>query len=524
MDSVFLTVRKRTLFRLLCSSAIALVGQNAYADQFGNFLDSTYSYAVEEPVGESVAEPLDFDAPGGEEADEEEGDSDIEKLSEEIAAFGEDMDAFEESLEKVEELAGNKSIVVSGTSKSTMKVSGRVHVDAWGFDHDENINEIAANDNDESNRLGFRRLRFGVKGKIKDNMIYKIEMELAGGNASEFRDAFIGWTDLPYLQEVLLGNQKRPYGLDHLNSSRYNVFIERPFVIEAFNEDARRLGLQSYGVSDNQAWNWRYGVFNGRNVQDEGNYVGDHLQLEIAGRLANTIWYDQTSGGRGYAHWAISGTHSDVSTDQDDKADGADAESQFRTRPEGRTAGDRWLDTGNIAGLDYYNMLGLETVVNLGALQFVGEYQSNWCERDGFEDVQLHGGYLYASYFLTGEHIPWDRESGTLGRVKPFENFWLVDTAGGGRAAGWGAWQIAARLSYADFNDGAGAMGTPNAVRGGEAESLTIGLNWHWNTNARMQFNYITGEISDRYDSDGSASLVGTGDYDIYGARFMVDF
>ncbi|EMI51973.1 OprO/OprP family phosphate-selective porin [Rhodopirellula sallentina] len=490
------------------------MGQNAYADQFGNFLDSTYSYAVEEPVGESVAEPLDFDAPGGEEA-EEEGDSDIEKLSEEIAAFGEDMDAFEESLEKVEELAGNKSIVVSGTSKSTMKVSGRVHVDAWGFDHDENINEIAANDNDESNRLGFRRLRFGVKGKIKDNMIYKIEMELAGGNDSEFRDAFLGWTDLPYLGEVLLGNQKRPYGLDHLNSSRYNVFIERPFVIEAFNEDARRLGLQSYGVSDNQAWNWRYGVFNGRNVQDEGNYVGDHLQLEFAGRLANTIWYDQTSGGRGYAHWAISGTHSDVSTNQSRDADGNEddgalAESRFRTRPEGRTAGTRWLDTGRIDGLDYYNILGLETVVNLGALQFVGEYQSNWGERNGFEDVHLHGAYGYVSYFLTGEHIPWDRESGTLGRVKPFENFWLVDTAGGGRSAGWGAWQIAARLSYADFSD--------EDVTGGEAESLTLGLNWHWNTNARMQFNYITGNIENRTD------LVGQGDYDIYGARFMVDF
>ncbi|WP_246419209.1 OprO/OprP family phosphate-selective porin [Aporhodopirellula rubra] len=505
MDSGFLTVRKRTLFRLLCTSAIAFMSQSASADQFGNFLDSTYSYAVEEPVGDSIAEPIDTD----EAADAEEGDSDITKLSEKIAAIGEDMGDLEESLEKVEGLAGNKSIVVSGTSKSTMKVSGRVHVDAWGFDHDDNINEIAANDTDEANRLGFRRLRFGVKGKIKDNMIYKIEMELAGGNDSEFRDAFIGWTDLPFLGEVLLGNQKRPYGLDHLNSSRYNVFIERPFVIEAFNEDARRLGLQAYGVSDNEAWNWRYGVFNGRNVQDEGNYVGDHLQLEFAGRLANTIWYDQTSGGRGYAHWAISGTHSDVSSNQDED-EGAVAESRFRTRPEGRTAGTRWLDTGRIAGLDYYNVLGLESVVNLGALQLVGEYQSNWGSRNGFEDVHLHGAYGYVSYFLTGEHIPWDRESGTLGRVKPFENFWLVDTAGGGRAAGWGAWQIAARLSYADFSD--------EDVAGGEAESLTLGLNWHWNENARMQFNYITGNIEDRTD------LVGKGNYDIYGARFMVDF
>ncbi|MFG0286651.1 MAG: porin, partial [Rhodopirellula sp. JB044] len=278
----------------------------------------------------------------------------------------------------------------------------------------------------------------------------------------------------------------------------------------------------AYGVSDDQAWNWRYGVFNGRNVQDEGNYVGDHLQLEFAGRLANTIWYDQTSGGRGYAHWAIAGSHSDVNTNSNDK-DGAVAESRFRTRPEGRTAGERWFNTGIIPGADYYNLLGLETVVNLGALQLVGEYQSNWVERNGFENVHLNGGYLYASYFLTGEHIPWDRESGTLGRVKPFENFWLVDTAGGGRAAGWGAWQIAARYSQANFND--------EDIFGGDGESFTFGLNWHWNSNARMQFNYIHGRITDRNENSGdnTTTTLGaldlrSGDYNIYGARFMVDF
>lgn len=40
----------------------------------------------------------------------------------------------EAGLEEVAEEAGDKSIVHSGSSKSTMKVIGRVHVDAWGFD------------------------------------------------------------------------------------------------------------------------------------------------------------------------------------------------------------------------------------------------------------------------------------------------------------------------------------------------------------------------------------------------------
>ncbi len=195
-----------------------------------------------------------------------------------------------------------------------MKLTGRIHADLWGFPHDSpGVNAFESGDPTigPQDRIGFRRMRFGVSGDLPSNMLYKIEMEFAGGNDAEFRDAFLGWEKLPVFQTVLLGNQKRPYGLDHLNSSRYNVFLERPFVIEGFNQDARRFGLQSYGFSEDLAWNWRYGVFNLRLIQDEGNYVSDHWQSELAGRLANTFWYDEGSDGRGYGHFAISGSYAD---------------------------------------------------------------------------------------------------------------------------------------------------------------------------------------------------------------------
>ncbi|MGB7344345.1 MAG: porin [Pirellulaceae bacterium] len=457
-------------------------------------------------AGESSDEAKEDEA-GDDESDKEDDDKGLEERFEE---FQEQLDEMESSIEDVADVAGNKSIVVSGSSKSTMKVSGRVHFDAWGFDGADGDEATLTNFNDglePQNRLGFRRVRFGVKGNIKDNMLYKIEMEFAGGNDTEFRDAYLGWTNLPVLQEVLLGNQKRPYGLDHLNSSRYNVFLERPFVIEGFNQDARRLGLASYGVSDDQRWNWRYGVWNQRNVQALGNYVDDHLQLEVAGRIANTLWYDEVSGGRGYAHWGISGTHADSTTNT---ANGNEA--RFRTRPEARSS-NRWLNTGRIDGADHFELLGLEGVVNVGAVQIVGEYQNVWMSREaGFQDARFDGGYVYASYFLTGEHMPWDRQSGTLGRIIPHQNFWMVDKCDGCRDAGWGAWQVAARYSQADFSD--------QDVLGGEGESFTFGLNWYWNPNARMQFNYITGDIENRDTGAGPEAA----SYDIYGARFMVDF
>jgi len=346
-------------------------------------------------------------------------------------------------------------------------------------------------------------------------MVYRIEMEFAGGEESEFRDVYLGWNDLPILQTVLIGNQKRPYGLDHLNSSNNNVFIERPFVIEAFNQDARRLGILVYGVSEDEAWNWRYGAYNQRLIQDEGNYVSDHWQGQFAARLANTFWYDQVSDGRGYAHWAISGTwaNTDQNADDDNFADSGVSEARFRTRPEARTEA-RWLDTGVVARSDHYTLLGVEGVVNVGAVQVVGEFQNVWLDRQNSGQLYFPGGYVYVSYFLTGEHVPWDRDSGTIGRVEPLQNFYLVDKVTDGTPAGIGAWQIAARYSVLDL--------ASDDVHGGIGESFTAAMNWHWNPWARMQLNYIYGTIHD--NAENAAGGVDFGHYHIVGTRFMVDF
>jgi phosphate-selective porin OprO/OprP len=112
--------------------------------------------------------------------------------------------------------------------------------------------------------------------------------------------------------------------------------------------------------------------------------------------------------------------------------------------------------------------------------------------------------------------MPWDRESGTLDRIKPFENFFLVDTCNDGVRGGWGAWQIAARYSKGDLSD--------DDIQGGIGESVTFGLNWYWNPYARMQFNYIYGKIYDNALNADPVVSVDFGNYQILGARFMVDF
>jgi phosphate-selective porin OprO/OprP len=432
-------------------------------------------------------------------AKESDGESDSEDLEERLAKL-------EKSFEKSNDaIADNKDAfkgylrVGHGASRK-MTFFGRIHLDYWAFPKADLAIESLEGENPQD-RFNFRRLRIGVKGDLPNNVFYKYEGEFAGGSEPSYRDAIIGIRDLPYLNTMIVGNHKRPYGLDHLNSSRTNVFIERPFIIEAFNQDARRLGISSNGNTDNM--NWRFGVWNQELTQTGSGYVGDHYQLELAGRIAGTPWYDETSGGRGYLHLGLS-----ASLGYPDGL-GTNNQARYRTRPEARSNA-RWLDTGRIFGADENMLGGLEAVLNLGALQLTAEYMGSNVERlDGVgPSLQFHGGYLHAAYFLTGEHTPWNRKTGTIGRTKPFENFFSVRNCDGCTQRGLGAWQVAVRYSYADFND--------DDIVGGVGTSTTWAMNWWWNPYTRIQFNYINGNVDQ--------SDFGTGDYDIVGMRFMVDF
>jgi phosphate-selective porin OprO/OprP len=507
----------------LASSALyqEMIGQEASI--LPCFADETPAVLFEPPLDFSpvdrapTIEPTLFDAPEGlpepedEPADEEE--SDLAARLAELEAKFEALESSHDDLQKdIEHYSHPRSEHV------TMIINGRIQLDAWTFpDSSPGVNgfETGSNDITPQDRVGIRRLRFGAFGDIYETMQYRIDVELADSERAEARDVFLGFKELPVFQTVLIGHQKRPYNLDQWNSSNFNVFMERPWVGEMFNPGPRRLGVQSWSHTEDRSWNWQYGVFNEAEFRPNGFYTSDHWQAQGAGRLANTLWYDESSGGRGYAHWAVSGTWADTDPDAltPNYANSGLSQAQFRSRPEARTF-NPWIDTGIIPGADDYTLIGLESVVNLGPTQVVGEYMHNWVNRDDASQLHFDGAYVYVSYFLTGEHMTWERDTGQLGPVEVFENFFLVDTCRDGVKGGMGAWQVSLRGSYGDLSD--------EDIQGGVGESLTLGLNWYWNKNARMQFNYIYGNI---YDNDLNAvNGIDFGTYQILGTRFAIYF
>lgn len=423
------------------------------------------------------------------------------------------------SFEKAE-----KKKKADAAKKPTFKIGGRIHADFWDFIEDDGgvgafenpiagdgSDSSAANDlNDPEDRFAFRRIRLEMGGDILETMLWRTQIDFNNPGTPEMKDVYLGFRNLPNNQQLLIGNQKRPLGLDHLNSSRYNVFTERPMVIEAFNEDARRPGVAMYGYTDDEVYQWRYGAYYPENVATDGQYRGDQRQMSANFRLASSPWYDKSSDGRGYFHWALAGMFAKPDGDNL-PGDEHRNEGRFRTRPEARSTS-RWLNTGRIDGADWYEILAVETIFNVGALQIVGEYQHNFMQRNGFSDVQFHGGYAYVNYMLTGEHIPYDRKSGTIGRLKPFENFFLMDRCDGGYGTGWGAWGVAARYSYLDLSDA--------DILGGTGETGTLAVNWYWTAYSKVQFNLIYGDIQNRDPITGATA----GSFLIAGTRFAVEF
>ena len=79
------------------------------------------------------------------------------------------------------------------------------------------------------------------------------------------------------------------------------------------------------------------------------------------------------SGGRGYAHWGLSGAACFPN---------GGAEARFRTRPEAYSD-TRWYDTGQITKGETYQLGGVEGLININRLSVVGEYMSVQMQRSG---------------------------------------------------------------------------------------------------------------------------------------------
>jgi phosphate-selective porin OprO and OprP len=336
-------------------------------------------------------------------------------------------------------------------------------------------------------------------------------------------DLWWNFRAVPFFGNVQLGNEKEPFGLERLESSRYLDFLDRNLGNDAF------ISPSANGFAPGiMAWNWlpskrgtyAYGVF--KNVTNPYMYnVGDG-QGEVAGRMTCLPWYDEPSGGRYFTHAGIGAASRAIDN----------GIITYRARGELRNGPDplipSWANTGPIGG-HFQNIVNPEFMFQYGPLFVQSEFVANWTtdavaltgtrgnvtNNQRLGTLYFYNAYLQVMYFLTGEHRIYDYQKGLVGRVIPFSNaFWVRDE--NGRIFGPGAWQIGARVDYLNFNNG--------GVQGGALTSLTVGLNWFFNPNMKAQFNFDT---TSRDAAAAANSLSGGGTEGIiygFGVRVAADF
>ena len=175
-------------------------------------------------------------------------------------------------------------------------------------------------------------------------------------------------------------------------------------------------------------------------------------------------------------------------------------------RPELRVDPTALLSTGALGTLAHPvsggYILDVEAAAGYQSLFFQGEYLHFDVERTGLKAAEFDGEYGEVSYVLTGESHKYNKATGAYGGVTPAHVFSMKD-------GGWGAWEIAARVSYMDLNDnfipGLTLASQPNGVDGGKQTNFTFGLNWYPNTYMRFMLNYIHTD----YDKANPSAVAG---------------
>lgn len=338
------------------------------------------------------------------------------------------------------------------------QIGGRIHAVAAFVGESDGFKRAA---DDAENVSGFRRARLYLKGRIWDRIGYKLEYDFAGGDA-DFKDVYAELERVPLLGTIRGGHFKEPFSLETLTSSNDLTFVER--ALPAALAPERNFGLMAANTVLDERMTLAAGVF--RPSDDFGFTESDEAWAGTARVTGLPLWADD---GRSLVHLGAAYSHRSF----------ADDEGGFDSRPEVPLTV-RALDTGDLA-LDTTDLVGAEAAWVHGPLSVQSEYVHSFADAPGGANPDFWGAYVYASWLLTGEHRAYKPGAGAFDRLKPRRPFLF------GESSGPGAWELAARYSFLDLDDG--------AANGGEMDAYTLGLNWYWNPNVVILANYVYGNL-----------------------------
>jgi len=415
--------------------------------------------------------------------------------------------------EAVVTMPNNRPTICTADQQNCISLTSRIHFDGGGYDYHPNTAATVPQRLDDG--VNLRRARIGVLGKFGGDWNYALIYDFGGSSDGFAGTASVGGVPVGFLPGGALSGVEnaslsytgiKPFGgtlaieggimdlpitLDEASSSNDIPFMERasPGVISRFATDDFRSAFGARWFNDVF---WAGGYVTGPTTgaihsASSVNPPGTTEQLGAAARVAG-----QVVSGKDYslhlgadAQFLIKPPHNLVANTQT---------LTLSDRPELRIDPTALISTGAMANVSSAQVYSVEAAGTYGPLFFQGEYFWFNVDRNamtglppfGAPNLKFEGGYAEASFILTGETRKYNPSAAAYFGVIPDHPFSL-------EGGGWGAWEIAGRVSTIDLND---QLGMATGIAGGRQTVYTAALNWYVNRNVRFLFDYLHGNVA----------------------------
>jgi phosphate-selective porin OprO/OprP len=344
-----------------------------------------------------------------------------------------------------------------------------------------------------------RRVRPIWEGTVYKWFGFRIMPDFAGSTLV-LQDAYADINYLPYAS-IRAGKFKEPFSLERLQSGAELLFIERSLAQNI--SPNRDVGIQLFGNVLENSLEYQLAVFNG--VQDGGNSDEDrNSDKDFVGRVFTQPFKTLGIPALESLGFGVAGTYGNRTDDN-----GA---VNFRTT--GRSSFYRYANS-TVTGKGTQWRVAPQGYWFWGPFGFMGEYYKSEGRIKGTvgtgddavtssANENTDGWFAQASWVITGEPASYKM-------VTPINNFDPFN----GR---WGAFEVAARASGVDIDqdtiNAKLAAGTDGAI------AYTGGVNWYFNKNFKIQFNYEHTEFDGKPTFSGKAQS----HEDVLLTRFQIAF